>query len=185
MSRSHVLRLLVFALPHQFSHPGQVFPSLRVGVVVGASCPDSLFVELQTVGGRSAVDHRSQPAVAQRQCFRPHCCRLVIPQYVAVSGLCIVAFCECRRGGKRPVGPDSLERQGSHRGRCPMRPFCLCLVEWHLCDRHRISCQQRNSAPPAASLPGDPPTHVEFLRCAGYTSYSLSFLSINPDRIFP
>ena len=84
--RGQVLRLLVFAFPHQLSHLRQILLCLRVGVVVGPSCPYCLLVELQTLRARRAVYHGAQAAVAYRQSLCPCVCRSVIPQHMLVLG---------------------------------------------------------------------------------------------------
>ena len=41
--------------------------------------PDGALVHLNALVGNASKDHRSKPAIAERQCFRPLCRRLAIP----------------------------------------------------------------------------------------------------------
>ena len=82
MCRAQVLCLLVLPRQHELAYLGQPLPRFGTGVVVRASCPDGLFVELELLGCGVAVEHRAQTSVTQREGFRPDMRRLVVPQLV-------------------------------------------------------------------------------------------------------
>ena len=65
------LRLALLALEEEAADFGQVLHGSLVGIVVRLASPDGVLVDLQSLLGRSAEDHRAQTAVADGQRLVP------------------------------------------------------------------------------------------------------------------
>ena len=77
---AQVESLFVASFENQPSHFGQRFPGGRIDVVVRASGPDRLFVELQLLASAAPVYHNAQAAVAQRKRLFPAGSGSVVPK---------------------------------------------------------------------------------------------------------
>ena len=76
------LGLLVLPLEDKLTHLRQVFLRLRMNHLIGLSCPEGLFIELDMLHSRRTEDHAADDTIAHRQCLRPSLSRLVVPQTV-------------------------------------------------------------------------------------------------------
>ena len=79
-THSQALGLLILPLVDEFAYLSQALLGQRVDVVVGATAPKGVFVQLDGVAHQSAIDHGSQSSVTQRQCLHPMFRRAVVPQ---------------------------------------------------------------------------------------------------------
>ena len=68
---SQGLGLALLALEEEAADLGQVLHGPLVGIVVGLAGPDGVLVDLQSLLGRPAEDHRAQAAVADGQGLVP------------------------------------------------------------------------------------------------------------------
>ena len=76
---SQFLGFLVFALKDELAYLRQVLLGTRVDDVVGLSCPDVLFVQLDMLYGRSSENHCSHHTITHRQRLCPGHSRFVVP----------------------------------------------------------------------------------------------------------
>ena len=71
--------LIFLSVINQLAYPRQI--SLRLGtvVIVGRTAPERLLIQLNLLGVRSAIDHRSEGGVAHGQGLQPLTGGLVVP----------------------------------------------------------------------------------------------------------
>ena len=73
------MRLILLAIVDQLSHTRQVGLRLGTVVIVGRTAPERLLIQLDLLGVRSAIDHRSEGGVAHGQGLQPLTGGLVVP----------------------------------------------------------------------------------------------------------
>ena len=75
------------SLKYQIPHHWQDVQRVRVIIVVRATCPERLFVQLQFFASRAAIHHSSQSGITHGQSLRPILSRLAVPEF-QFSGPC-------------------------------------------------------------------------------------------------
>ena len=82
---SEPFRLFISALKDKLTHFRQRLFCLWMDYLVGLSCPDGLFVQLDMFYGWGAKHHSSHHTIADGQCLCPGHCRLIIPELILVG----------------------------------------------------------------------------------------------------
>ena len=72
----------IFSFEHQLAHFGNIFQRIGISIIIGTSCPNSFFIQLDMLHTGIAEYHRSQPPVTQRKCFSPNLSGFIIPQFI-------------------------------------------------------------------------------------------------------
>ena len=80
-----VLCLFVLPLEDEASHLRQSLLGAGIHHLVGLTCPDGLFVQLDMFHGRRTEHHATYDTIAHRQCLRPRLGRAVVPESVTMG----------------------------------------------------------------------------------------------------
>ena len=90
---SQCLCFKIFSFEHQLAHFGNIFQRIGISIIIGTSCPNSFFIQLDMLHTGIAEYHRSQPPVTQRKCFSPNLSGFIIPQFIFLCGSLQVRTC--------------------------------------------------------------------------------------------